>query len=322
MRSKGFTLVELLAVLIILGIVTTMVVISVGSIITNSEHSLSGIQKGKIEEAAKEWYTKEGDMTKNSSCINLQTLISKGYLEGNSVTDPETGLVMAGSVNVLYSNNQYSYEYVDTACSLATCTFTDADSDSDYSLGDGVNCGGEEFYIISSDTNTVTMIAKKNIEVTTNTPKQSLSASTERFSSNAYWWDNLNSNYKSQYPSTAQQTSDIRNVYDSNSYIKMYLDAYESYLSKLGFQATSRLLKIEDSITVCGVDVLTNGTCSNPSILVDGVQDYWSGAAYKSGVNTGIIYVNHTTGLGYASHSSYYGIRPVVQISKSHIPLS
>ena len=317
MKSKGFTLVELLAVLIILGIVTTMVVISVSSIITNSEHSLSGIQKGKIEEAAKEWYTKEGDMTKNSSCINLQTLINKGYLEGNSVTDPETGLVMVGSVNILYSNNQYSYEYVDTTCSLTTCTFTDADSNNDYSLGDGVSCGGEEFYIISSNTDTVTMIAKKNIEVTTNNPKQSLSASTERFSRNTYWLDM--GSYKSEYPAAIEQVSSIRNVYDSNSDLKLYLDAYESYLSGLGFQATARLLKIEDSITVCGANVLTNGTCTHPTILVDGVQDYWSGAS-SGGSN--IIYVNHSNGLGYASYSSYYGIRPVVQMNKAHIPLS
>ena len=320
MKEKGFTLIELLAVLIVLGIVMTMVIVSVNSVITSSEHSLSGIQKSKVEEAAKVYYLKEGDMTKTSACVNVSTLLRKGYIEGSNVTDPETGLTMTGSVRIAYSNNQYNYTYQESSCGTAVCTFTNNDSGNDYSLGDEVNCEGENFYIISSDTNTVTMIAKKNIEVSTNNPKQSDSAGTTAFSSSTYWFEN--GDYKSDYPASIQEASDIRNVYDSNSIIKPYLDAYGAYLSELGFEATIRLLELNDSVTVCGMDLLTNNTCNNPTLLIDGVQDYWSGAAYKNGSNTVVIYVDHANGLGYTNYDSTYGVRPVVVMNKSYIPLN
>lgn len=114
--SKAFTLVELLAVLTILAVVLTIVFISVGPVISDSENSLSDIQKKNIEEAAKVYYLKEGNLNDTYSCVNVSTLISKGYIEGSDIKDPKTGETITGSVTISYSSNQYSYEYRGYSC--------------------------------------------------------------------------------------------------------------------------------------------------------------------------------------------------------------
>lgn len=115
--KKGFTLIELLAVIIILGIIGTITVISVNSVINSSKKSLSETQIKNIEEAAKVYYLKEG-MTVNDTdaCVNIEELINKGYIEGNSIIDPNTNKEISGSVRITYASNQYNYEYQKNSC--------------------------------------------------------------------------------------------------------------------------------------------------------------------------------------------------------------
>ena len=113
--KKGFTLVELLAVLVILAILMTILIISVESIINNSEKKLSSVQKSRIEETAKTYYLEEG-MNSDVTCVNLAYLISKGYIDSSEVKDPETREEMTGSVEITYVSNQYSYKYQESPC--------------------------------------------------------------------------------------------------------------------------------------------------------------------------------------------------------------
>lgn len=111
---KGFTLVELLAVLVIISILALITVVSVGSILSSSKDNLESSQKTNIENAARVYYLKEG--TDDITCVDLETLISKGYIESSEVINPKTREAMTGSVLINYSNNQYSYEYQDNTC--------------------------------------------------------------------------------------------------------------------------------------------------------------------------------------------------------------
>ena len=113
--KKGFTLIELLAVLVVLAIILTIITISTSKILSNSEKSLSDTQKKNIEDAAEAYYIKEG-MNNNVSCVDIQTLISGGYLDANKVIDPKTEEEMQGSVTITYSSNHYSYKYQDNSC--------------------------------------------------------------------------------------------------------------------------------------------------------------------------------------------------------------
>lgn len=113
--NKGFTLVELLAVITILGVVLSITVLSVTSVINNSKNSLSKTQKYNVEEAAKVYYLKEG-IESDNTCVSISDLISKGYVEAKEVIDPKTKQPLNGSVKITYEANQYSYKYQTISC--------------------------------------------------------------------------------------------------------------------------------------------------------------------------------------------------------------
>ena len=115
MNKKGFTLIELLAVLVILGIILLITTYTVNSILNDAKTSLSDSQKHNIEEAAKTYYLKEG-MNTNDTCVSVDELIEKGYIEKSEVLDPKDKEKMTGSVKIIYVSNQYSYEYQKNSC--------------------------------------------------------------------------------------------------------------------------------------------------------------------------------------------------------------
>ena len=124
--KKGFTLVELLAVLVILGIILTITYYSVSSILDNSESSLSETQKSAIVEAAKIYYLEEGmnietDSTANYSgkiCVTVKYLKDNGYIDRSEVANPESPesnldgyvLIENSKVDNEYTD-KYSYDY-------------------------------------------------------------------------------------------------------------------------------------------------------------------------------------------------------------------
>lgn len=115
MNKKGFTLIELLAVITILAIIALITTYTVNSIMKDAKTSLSESQKHNIEEAAKTYYLKEG-MNINDTCVSVDELIEKGYIEKSEVLDPKDKEKMTGSVKIIYVSNQYSYEYQKNSC--------------------------------------------------------------------------------------------------------------------------------------------------------------------------------------------------------------
>ena len=115
MKKNGFTLIELLAVLVILAILAIITTVTVTTILDDSRDSLSERQKRNIEDAAETYYLKEG-MNVEDTCISVEELIDKGYIDGVTVKDPEDTEEMTGSVKITYASNQYSYKYQENSC--------------------------------------------------------------------------------------------------------------------------------------------------------------------------------------------------------------
>lgn len=115
MNKKGFTLIELLAVLVILAVLAIITTVTVSTILDDSRGRLSKRQKRNIEDAAETYYLKEG-MNINDTCISVEELIDKGYIDGVTVKDPEDTEEMTGSVKITYASNQYSYKYQENSC--------------------------------------------------------------------------------------------------------------------------------------------------------------------------------------------------------------
>ncbi len=118
MNKKGFTLIEVIAVIVIIGIIALITVPAVESLINNSKTSLYESQVKMLESAAKKWGLDNVDKLPveegKTYCVGAEDL--KGYLEG-TVTDPKTNEEMNGSVEItLMSTKQYKYEYKE-ACS-------------------------------------------------------------------------------------------------------------------------------------------------------------------------------------------------------------
>lgn len=80
-NSRGFTLVELLAVIVILGIIAAIAVPSIGTVIDNSRKDAHISNAQSIKEAARLYDTSEDIESTISGQIKLKELIDKDYIE-------------------------------------------------------------------------------------------------------------------------------------------------------------------------------------------------------------------------------------------------
>ena len=56
------------------------------------------------------------DVIIEDTCISVEELIEKGYIERVTVKDPEHTKQMTRSVKITYASNQYSYKYQENSC--------------------------------------------------------------------------------------------------------------------------------------------------------------------------------------------------------------
>ena len=112
--KKGFTLVELLGVLVVLGLISVIIVPKVIDSITTSKEAAYQTQVETIENAAKKYgisndllYPKEGE----KKYIAVKDLIAVGELSNKEIINPKTGNKMNGYVLVEYNSGYQQYEY-------------------------------------------------------------------------------------------------------------------------------------------------------------------------------------------------------------------
>lgn len=118
---KGFTLVELLAVIAILAVVAVLVTTSVFGIMNRSKASLSDTQRSTLEKAAEKWATVNPDkMPLDDSVyeVDIQTLADDGFIDSSDLKDPKNNSELCGVVQIRYnsSKNQYKYNFVKRDC--------------------------------------------------------------------------------------------------------------------------------------------------------------------------------------------------------------
>lgn len=117
--KKGFTLVELLGVLVLLAVIGLIAVPTVNKLINNSKSKARKAQVTLIERAAKSWASENPDLLSEKSTyyLKVQTLLDSNYLEEDSLVDPKDKTKSLNQCVRIYYNNSYnSYQYSYSNC--------------------------------------------------------------------------------------------------------------------------------------------------------------------------------------------------------------
>ncbi len=116
--KKGFTLVELLAVIIILGLLTIIAIPSIVGILNNEKENISDSMKNIIINASSLYIEDNSGVypkvNNNVYCIKLESLVNGNRLS-NPLKDPVTNkeIDLNKYVKVSIINDLYNYDIVD-----------------------------------------------------------------------------------------------------------------------------------------------------------------------------------------------------------------
>ena len=115
--KRGFTLVELLAVLILLGVISLIAIPSIGKILNRSREKARESTKNELIKAAKNYYAdniRELPDDGSHKCLSVSEIEESGYISNDDIVDPTTEEKLTGYVKIYFDNtyNQYTYEYV------------------------------------------------------------------------------------------------------------------------------------------------------------------------------------------------------------------
>jgi len=118
-EKNGFTLVELLGVLVLLAVISLITVPTVSRLINNSKSRARTAQIVLIEKAAKSWASENTGLISESSVyyLKVQTLVDGNYLEEESLVDPSDSTKRLDQCVKISFNQKYeSYKYSYTDC--------------------------------------------------------------------------------------------------------------------------------------------------------------------------------------------------------------
>lgn len=124
-NKKGFTLTELIGVIVLLGIIALISIPILNKTIKNSKEKAYNAQVEEIVSSAKKWgVTNDEKLPKVDGVsirVKIPELIAAGILEDDKILDPRNDKEMTSScVRISYheSTNEYKYTFEDI-CNIA-----------------------------------------------------------------------------------------------------------------------------------------------------------------------------------------------------------
>ena len=119
MNKKGFTLVELLAVIVILSIITIVSFTIIFKLVSKSRDNIYEENIKLLEKAAEKWQLDHEDLvgTTTPYCLDVADIEKGGYISKDSLKDPRQtkSKKIEGYVKITYDTTykQYEFEYVE-----------------------------------------------------------------------------------------------------------------------------------------------------------------------------------------------------------------
>ena len=185
MKNKAFTLVELLAVIIILGVIALIITPKIQKTLKNSKKNIYESSAYALSREADNFYiAKRTDITQFTGCTYNFTNNSNTCTDFSfSGKKPDSGTLEIdafGNVkfavkfgNYCYKKNKNSSEITINEYDIETCTLnvfkliSDADNNGIISTGDEYETNGEKFYVVDANesTNDIVLLAKYNLYV-------------------------------------------------------------------------------------------------------------------------------------------------------------
>lgn len=113
LNTKGFTLVELLAVIVVLAVIMLMASSNIGGVLTKVRKNALASEGNAAVNGAKEAYQMailEGKVTTGQACFSIEYLYNNGYFEKGKTTG-EGADGYTGSVLVSPDENGVKYTY-------------------------------------------------------------------------------------------------------------------------------------------------------------------------------------------------------------------
>lgn len=115
MKKRGFTLVELLAVITVLGVILAIVIPKINNTLENSKEAAYNNQINSLISIAKRWGASNSDKLSDENKLQFSTLFDDGYIKQKDIINPKTDKALEGCIKISYDEeySQYKYEYTD-----------------------------------------------------------------------------------------------------------------------------------------------------------------------------------------------------------------
>ena len=110
MLKIGFTLVEMIAVLIVLSIIFLLSAVTLTTVIKTGEDKINDAKKELILDAAKDYLSKNDMVNDKNGCIRLGELVELGYVDKKEIDESHYDKF----INYVYEDGKTSYEINNT----------------------------------------------------------------------------------------------------------------------------------------------------------------------------------------------------------------